>query len=61
MFKSKWQKRYEAAEKNIEHWRDFYRKQAETCKDCQWLYEQNTYQAMALNDTLRDMQRIKES
>lgn len=61
MFKSKWQKKYERAVKNIEFWKEYHHKQMNLLygKD-QFLYEQHLCQAVTLNDVLTDMKHIAE-
>lgn len=58
MFKTKWQKKYEKAMKNVEFWRDFHRKQMEVHHEDQHLFEINCIEAIALDDILRDMKNI---
>ena len=60
MFKTKWQKKYERAVKQIEFWKNFHEEQMKVCSDDQYLLAIHTAQKVALGDVLRDMKKIAE-
>lgn len=60
MFKTKWQKKYEQAVKQIEFWKKYHEEQMKACSDNQYLLEIYTAQKVALDDVLKDMKKIAE-
>lgn len=61
MFKTKWQKKYEQAMKNIEYWKNYHEGQMKLHIDSELLCTMHSAQMTALSDTLADMRRIAKS
>lgn len=57
MFKTKWQKKYEQAVKQIEYWKKYHEEQMKVCSDNQYLREIHAAQKVALDDVLKDMKK----